>query len=195
MNHLAHVYLSFDDPAIMAGNLFADYLSGNKVIKTMPEGVRKGIYLHRKIDQYTDTHRTVKRSKKRLYKRFGKYTPVAVDIYYDYCLSALWSNYCSLSLQEFANDAYQKLISYQNLMPGQLGVFFPEMLARNWLVSYGTLAGIQFTFDRLSKRALYAFNFDKAAIILSEHEGHLKEEFAEFFPDLIGFVKEQSLLL
>ena len=64
MNYLAHIYLSGEDEDLMIGNFIADSVRGNQ-LADFPEGVRKGIVLHRKIDSYTDRHPVVTESKNR----------------------------------------------------------------------------------------------------------------------------------
>ena len=53
MNYLAHAYLSFGDPDILAGNMISDFVKGKKKYE-YPDRIQMGITLHRKIDEYTD---------------------------------------------------------------------------------------------------------------------------------------------
>ena len=60
MNFLAHIYLSDNSNEIILGNFMADFIKGNN-FQHLPEGVIKGIKLHRAIDDFTDTHEIVKK--------------------------------------------------------------------------------------------------------------------------------------
>ena len=82
MNFLAHTFLSGDSDEILIGNFIADFIKGNQ-FEDYSATVIDGIFLHRKIDSYTDQHPTVRQSVQRLRPDYGKYSGVIVDIYYD----------------------------------------------------------------------------------------------------------------
>jgi len=54
---------------MMIGNFIADHIKGNHY-KEYSNEIQKGIFLHREIDTYTDTHPIVRKSKRRLHKRY-----------------------------------------------------------------------------------------------------------------------------
>jgi len=191
MNHLAHVFLSFNDPSILVGNLLGDFYKSNKVISTLPTGIQHGIKLHRHIDSFTDSHPIVFQSKARVRESFGKYASVAVDVYYDYCLSKLWDEYCETDLQDMADFAYAALMKEEQWLHPKLLKYLPIMIERNWLTGYQSFQGIQFTFNSLAKRAAYDKNFHLASNILKEHETELLSDFRIFFPELIQSATEQ----
>jgi acyl carrier protein phosphodiesterase len=49
MNYLAHAYLSFGRPGILAGNMISDYVKGKKKYD-YPDQIQQGIAVHREID-------------------------------------------------------------------------------------------------------------------------------------------------
>ena len=49
MNVLAHIYLSGDSDKIIIGNYIGDYVKGKDYLN-YPDPIRKGIILHRHID-------------------------------------------------------------------------------------------------------------------------------------------------
>ena len=55
MNYLAHIFLSGDNRKIQIGNFVGDAVKGHAYNKFSPD-FRKGILLHRAIDDYTDHH-------------------------------------------------------------------------------------------------------------------------------------------
>ena len=89
MNHLAHFVLSGDDDDLAIGNFLADFIT-NRQLPDFTEGVQRGIHLHRAIDAFTDAHPVVKQSTKRLHPFHHKYSPVIVDVYYDFLLAKNW---------------------------------------------------------------------------------------------------------
>ena len=83
VNFLAHLYLSQNNTNMMIGNFIADHVKGNDY-KEYSNEIQKGILLHREIDTYTDTHPIVRKSKRRLHKRYRQYNGGIIDILYDY---------------------------------------------------------------------------------------------------------------
>jgi acyl carrier protein phosphodiesterase len=55
MNLLAHALLSPPNPAILVGNMTADWVKG-KARHALPAEIRIGMQLHQAIDVFTDTH-------------------------------------------------------------------------------------------------------------------------------------------
>ena len=65
-------------------------MKGNK-INDFDSDIKKGIQLHREIDQFTDSHPIVRESKLRLRADFRHYSPVIVDVFYDHNVKLLAS--------------------------------------------------------------------------------------------------------
>ena len=71
MNFLAHIYLSGNDDQVMIGNFIADFVKGKKKDE-YPLHIKRGIELHRMIDDFTDHHEITLRSKSRIREGQGK---------------------------------------------------------------------------------------------------------------------------
>lgn len=183
MNFLAHLLLSCEDEALMIGNFLGDFVK-NRDVPTFSEGIRQGIRLHRLIDSYTDAHPLVRQGTRRLHARHGKYAGVVLDVLYDYILANNWSQFGPGTLADFTQSAYRVLESHLPIMPSFLHQRVPMMIADNWLVRYGTQAGIAFTFERLQTRVSQPHYLEHVLLTLEEQEAELTEEFAVFFPDL-----------
>jgi acyl carrier protein phosphodiesterase len=194
MNHLAHFYLSFGYESIAIGNFLADFIS-RKEFKTLSEDLLPGIALHRKIDDFTDTHVLVKKSTRWLHLDFSKYAPVILDIYYDFLLSKNWHRYSDMQLDTFCEDMYKILIRFQPYFPQRLSDRILMMVRHKWLGSFGSYAGLQGTFDRLNRRVRYPVDFSEASKKLQSMESRLEKEFNDFFPEAIDYIKNELNLL
>ena len=86
MNYLAHAYLSFNHPEILVGNIISDFVKGKKKFD-YPEGIQKGIHLHRLIDAYTDTHPATARAKEIFRPHYRLYSGAVMDVLYDHFLA------------------------------------------------------------------------------------------------------------
>jgi acyl carrier protein phosphodiesterase len=132
MNFLAHAYLSFGQEEILVGNFIADFVRG-KELENYPKKVQLGIRLHRAIDTYTDSHPLVKQVQSFLIPRFGHYSRVISDIFFDYFLAKNWKNYSDTPLEQFSLDTYRTLSSYPHKLPETFCRMFHWMQTQNWL--------------------------------------------------------------
>jgi acyl carrier protein phosphodiesterase len=190
MNHLAHFFLSNNNDDLAIGNFVADFIT-NKELPQYTEGVRNGIMLHREIDSFTDTHPKVKESTKRLHEFHHKYSPVIVDIYYDFLLGKNWDKFQrgpSVSLTHFTQNIYVLVKERENELPPNLRKNIHRMIADDWLMRYTTLDGLHEAFTRIEKAAAFPGNFGNAAKHLEEFMPAFDAEFLSFFPDLIAHV-------
>lgn len=192
MNFLAHFYLSGNQEHLIVGNFLADYLK-NKEVAALPRPVQEGVRLHRKIDSFTDRHPKVLESVRRLRPRHGKFSPVVLDICYDYILAKNWERYSVVPLKEFTAGIYLVLEKNISIMPPFLQNQLPKMIADNWLVAYGTKEGLEFTFSRMKLRTNFPRFFENAVESLMMDYQLYEDDFNLFFPDVIAAVQDWHL--
>jgi acyl carrier protein phosphodiesterase len=197
MNHLAHFVLSGKNQDLAIGNFVADFIT-NRQLPTFTEGVQRGIWLHREIDAFTDAHPIVKQSTKRLHPFHHKYSPVIVDVYYDFLLAKNWDKFGRLDAQNdpsvplpiFVENAYNLVNSRINELPERLKMMFPRMVIDDFLMKPTTFKGLELAFSRIEKAAAFPGNFGNAAEHLEEFLPEFDAEFCAFFPDLQKHVIE-----
>ena len=188
MNFLAHFYLAGGDEGLILGNFLADYVRGRKY-EEYPEHVRRGILQHRGIDDFTDTHDTVDRTKSRLRPKYGKYSPVICDVFYDYVLGSNWKDYSDQDLSSFAQGIYEVLHDNSSLLPERAQMTLGFMSGKNWLYHYSSYYGIEKALQGLNRRASFDNDMHLAIHDLKEDGKSVELEFREFFPDLQAFAQ------
>src|SRR5450432_2177318 len=105
MNYLAHVWLSFNQPEILVGNMISDFVKGKKRFD-FDESIQKGIMLHRSIDTFTDTHNATKKANQFLKPAVGLYAGAFIDIVYDHFLALDKNEFTDESLLQFSLNVY-----------------------------------------------------------------------------------------
>lgn len=188
MNLLAHLYLSPNNTEIMLGNFFADHIKGNKM-KHYSEDIQKGVFLHRAIDTFTDTHDVVKISKRRLNKRYGHYGGVIIDVFYDHFLAQKWQSYSQIPLDIYTSSIYQLLEENKSILPEKTKELLPYIIKYNWLFSYQYTSAIGDVLKGLDRRTKGISKMSLATEDLEIHRESLEKDFEVFFEDLIQFVK------
>ncbi len=190
MNYLAHVYLSHNNEDLMIGNFIADHVKG-KAIMDFSDEIRAGIVLHREIDQYTDSHPVFLKSKMRLANNYRKYAGVIVDMFYDHFLAANWNDYSDEGLEEYTKRNYKILMKKFIILPRKTKYILPFMAKSNWLMNYGSFEGLHRALSGMAKRTPYESRMEKATVDLKIDYELYKQEFREFFPEVINFSKEK----
>lgn len=186
MNFLAHIYLSGNNDLITIGNFIADGIKG-KNYKKYPRDIQIGILLHRHIDTFTDAHKTVRQSTKRLHNKYGHYSGVIVDVLYDHFLAKNWADYSSTPLNRYVDGFYDALQEHYTILPLRIKKMMPYMIADNWLLSYASVEGISKVLDGMNRRTKNRSGMDKAVIELEEFYTDFENEFTSFFNELIEF--------
>lgn len=183
MNFLAHLHLSGSNEEIVVGNFMGDFVKGVD-LEALPNGVQRGIGLHRLIDDFTDHHPVVEQSKERLRPMFHKYAPVVCDIYYDHFLARDWEQYAEEPLRSFADRMSELLKRWEDHFPYRAQRFLHYMRQNDILVNYGNLAGIDQVFAGMSYRSSFPNAMGEAAEFLGNNLEAFAEEFRAFYPDL-----------
>ncbi|MGC8864140.1 MAG: ACP phosphodiesterase [Bacteroidales bacterium] len=192
MNFLAHLYLSPNDPEIIFGNFIADAVRGRDFDR-YPENVKKGILLHRFIDQTTDTHPLFLRACGRLKPFTGRFAGVAADIIFDHFLAADWPHFSSVVLSDFAQQRYQLVEAMQEWLPPKAARTFHYMKTNNWLVNYADRLFMERVFKGMSGRVHQGQLLLNSWEALNGNYFLLKKDFEAFFPELISLVKAYRL--
>jgi acyl carrier protein phosphodiesterase len=194
LNYLAHAYLSFGDPDILAGNMISDFVKGKKKFD-YPKRIQLGIALHRKIDEYTDTHPATRMAKDYLKDAAGPYAGPFVDIIYDHFLANDTYEFEEGALNDFALQTYGQLEHYEQWLPEKFRNFFYYMRTQNWLYNYRSAEGIHRSFQGLCRRAKYIDSAEPVfESFLRQYEA-LKMAYEFFFPHVKTLAYHELLYL
>lgn len=188
MNVLAHAVLSPRDEKVRLGNVLADFIRRNEV-ESLDKDIQVGIALHRRIDQFTDSHPVVDRSKARLVG-FQRYGNALVDVFYDHFLTTNWSH--NLSVRDFTNELYQSIQAHNALLPETCMQIADRMIAQDWMNHYGTFEGLTTNLGRMElriqSRTGRSVDLVSSVKILETDYENFENDFLEFWPQLERFV-------
>jgi acyl carrier protein phosphodiesterase len=183
MNLLAHAILSPSDRGILVGNLIADWVKG-RARHALPDDLRAGMQLHRRIDTFTDTHPLVDHCAALLSEKWGRYSTILVDIFFDHILAADWPRHSETPLPIFAAETYATLAAYQHVLPERCNHAICAMIMDDWFTSYATLDGIRLTLTRMSVRLRHDIELAPAVDDFFHHRLAFEKAFGIFFPEL-----------
>lgn len=193
MNFLAHIFLSGNNEEIRIGNFFGDWVKGKEENWSLKftENIRKGVTIHRFIDTFTDSHEIVRKSASKFHGKYRLYSKVVTDIIYDHFLAHNWHLFSNIELEKYTSDFYKLLIKNFFVLPVQVKIFLPYMIASNRLLTYSTIEGIRKTLEIMSKNTSLPNETDFAIEVLNSNYNDLKNEALEFINSIIKEVTEK----
>ena len=195
MNWLAHTLLSKQHIDYQLGNVLADPLKG----KPWPGAsgqLRDGMQMHKAIDRFTDGHELLSISKARLGED-GLLKGVVLDLLHDHFLSAAWSDYAVPPLSDYLQRFNQQAMQVRTDFPERPQTIVGRLATTNLLGQYQDMAGFAAALKRIDARLSDRLRARETASqylpVVEEHYGMLKQDFADFFPQLADFFKSHPV--
>lgn len=154
MNFLAHFYLSFDNPDLLAGNFIGEFVSAKQASQFESE-IQRGILLHRFIDEQTDSDQSFKNCKLKLFPRYRHYSNVIIDMFIDHYLASNWDSFHKNDLRAFTDTSYTQLEMFRSIFPQQGQQVFDAMRKYDWLPQYAEVKGIREALTNMDRRSSF----------------------------------------
>jgi acyl carrier protein phosphodiesterase len=172
------MYLSGNDPDLLAGNFMGDFVKG-PLDDVYPPRIRQGLQLHRQIDSFAQKDEHFQRSRLRLSPDFGLYRGVLVDLFYDHFLAKEWDSWSDTPFPEYLAWARRIIRQRLAIMPQTLRDFVP-VIFDELLPSYKSTAGTAAALARMSRRVRRPNPLAEGGRELTRHYVELRSDFAEF---------------
>ncbi len=188
MNFLFHMLLSGDDDLILVGNFMGDFVKG-PLSDRFPERITQGITLHRRIDSYAGRDDLFRQSRRRLDPYYGLYRGVLVDLFYDHFLVRDWNNWSDEPFDRYLARTRSIIESQQAELPKRLQEFVP-IIFDTLLPSYGTIAGIGYALERISRRVPRDNPMAGAEKELELNYDGLRADFSGFLPGVLRYSQD-----
>jgi acyl carrier protein phosphodiesterase len=148
-----------------------------------PEKIAQGLYLHRRIDSFSQTNPHPRNSRQCLHPKYGHGRGIVVDIFYDHFLASSWTRFHAESLEIYAKRIYLLLQGHHDNLPEGLQQVAPRMIEHNWLVSYQDQEVVGKALHRIAQRLSKPLPLDEATRDLAEHNQELRNDFEKFIDE------------
>jgi acyl carrier protein phosphodiesterase len=182
MNYLGHLFLSNNDPEIMQGNLYGDFVKGSQHLN-LPPKIVQGVELHRQIDSFIDTHSSLDLLRKILSKDLPKIYGIAIDIYFDHLLAKNWDQYHPTPLKKYLNQLYEQLDFDTQIYSPKFLFFLTKMKEINWLLHSEKESSILKTCLHVSRKISFDNNLSESIIIFEKQQELITESFHNFMKE------------
>ena len=188
MNYLAHLHIAEHTQTSLLGNFLGDFVKGNPDVQFYDEVV-VGIRLHRFVDSYTDNHPLTKSVKPLFKKEMRRFSPIALDMFWDHCLAKNWSAFHHSSLSDFSQRAQVAIASDSSKLSQPLPAQFEKVSALvwqgKWFEHYRELKNIDFALQRIASRRPRMAPLAETFVTLATHYDELHGLFFELYPDIL----------
>lgn len=155
MNYLAHLHIASQSNSSPLGNLLGDFVRGDPTKQSLSSEIVQGIILHRWVDRFTDESPIVAEAKSLFPKSCRRFSPIALDIFWDHMLAKHWSSFSIENLKQFCarmrHQCHTEELITTTLPPDYLRVS-NLLWTENWIPSYQHWEDTQFAIERLSKK-------------------------------------------
>lgn len=188
MNYLAHILLSNNKSQIQVGNFIGDFVKGKK-LNHFPKQIAKGIILHRKIDEFTDSHPIVRETVAFMRPTFGRYSAIILDMYFDFLLANNFKLYSpKKSLRFFSFQFYYNILLNYRHLPKKVKNFIFHFIFTSRLQKYKTYHGLKQSLEIMEKYKSSAINPALSISFLKQNRSELEKNFHQFMPEIIQFI-------
>ena len=191
---MAHLYLGRQSSEEMVGQFIADAVKGPLDVQFTP-GIRKGIRLHRLIDEFTDTHPIVLELRASYRGELGLYSSVVIDMVFDYWLAKEFPFYTGEELTSFVDSAMLNLGRYEANFPERMQRFFFYMQQEKWLLAYSNEQGMSQVIYQMSKRYPRAEALALVASDFLRFAETAKKAMDNYWPLLVSYIENQRLVI
>jgi len=188
MNFLAHLHIAEHTQTSLLGNFLGDFIKGSPDGKFTDEVVQ-GIRLHRFVDSYTDNHQLIKFAKPFFHNEVRRFSPIALDMFWDHCLAKHWSDFHDSSLRDFSLQA-QVVVEKEShqlsqALPAQFEKVSSLVWKGRWFEHYAEIKNIDFALQRIALRSPRMAPLGATFATLLSHYDQLSELFFELYPDVL----------
>jgi len=184
MNHLAHLVLAGPDPDHRLGAILGDHVKGRLALQTLPNGLRSGIVLHRRIDAWTDAHPAVLDLARSLGPPWRRYAGVILDVLFDFMLDRHWGRFGPMPLASFGPQIDRLFRETNAQMPPRMARFTRWAAVVGLWQRYGEREMLDEIFQRLARRHGRESPLAQGSALLDSHGPEIEQAFLTLFPDL-----------
>ncbi|MBL4780637.1 MAG: DUF479 domain-containing protein [Porticoccaceae bacterium] len=192
MNYLAHILLSGDNLDAQVGGLLGDFVKG-PLRGQYPNAVEEGIYLHRKLDVYTDAQPEVQNLIGTFSPQWRRFAGIIVDIAFDHVLATRWQEYHALSLDDFCQRFYRHLDTCKAWLPIRAQHFNQRAAGIHWLQSYADNALMPKILDRVGERLRRPLPLGEAWPEMVNRHAELEQVFTIVMARLLSHAQQLRL--
>ena len=189
MNYLAHSHLAYITHTSYTGAILGDFVKGSISALPYSSYIKQGVYIHRKVDSFTDHHDITKKWKLQLgpWRRYGG---IILDMFFDHALAKQFDDH-KLQLKPFSQLVYKELLTSLKQDSSDLPARFTRtvnyMSEGDWLTSYQKVEHIQRALSGIDSRLSKPVGLANSVDWYLTHQAEFDLDFIEFYQELQSY--------
>lgn len=174
----------------MIGNFLGDFVKGTD-LSHLSSPLRQGVWLHRRVDSYTDQHSSVVELRNHFPKSLRRFSGIALDVYFDHLLCLHWKRFSSRSINTVLDEFYQQLEQTHLVESSHFTKVKKRLLEYQWLANYHGRESVEGALRSIEKRLSRPIKFsEQATAFLDEKHSLIEDRFLTFYPQLIQYANK-----
>jgi len=191
LNYLGHLFFSDDNHELMLGNLMGDFVKGSRMVG-IHKSLHAGIYLHRRIDQYIDSHSAVLELNRMLYAKLPRVSSITIDIVFDHLLANNWKMYHKQDLNIFLNNFFSFSKEHKSILPVHYSNLLSRLEEHQMLHRYIEEETIDRIAGHLQNRLSFDTNLHDSRRIFHEYHDEFNNAFHTYMGDAVNIFLEKK---
>jgi acyl carrier protein phosphodiesterase len=151
VNFLAHCALADSDQRLVVGGFLGDFIKGS-IPSALPDRVRVGVRLHRRLDAFSAVEPNIKASVLRLPVTARRVGGVFIDLVTDHFLARGFERLQGEPLGDFTARTYRTLQAHAHLLPQDARRFLDFAAERDLFAEYVERTPVERAFARICRR-------------------------------------------
>lgn len=184
MNYLAHLFLAGEKEDSIVGNYLGDFVKGNIAAHNLPDNIKQGIRMHRKVDALADQKIFSLLNENKISFSQRRYAGITFDLACDHFLAKHWQAFSQEQHHDFAEQRLDILKSNQQLFNHKARFVLERMENYQWLTNYQHLDFMEDVFYGIHKRFPKDNNINEAFMDLDRNYKLLEEICMDFIAEL-----------
>ncbi|QUX91413.1 DUF479 domain-containing protein [Marinomonas sp. A3A] len=188
MNYFAHLHIAAITNTSWVGNLLGDFpVDASHLDADLLAGWR----LHQKVDVMVDKHEASLFFRSMPRKGRRRFAGIVQDIAMDYWLIQNWTQFSTVPLDVFCEQAVIGLVKDKDRSPERLKNMISSLEYENWLSNLGTLDGVDRTIRSIMRRWKHGEHLQGFVDDLPNVIAQAETPFLVLYPDLLDYVKQE----
>ena len=183
MNFLAHCALADTRPGVLVGGFLGDFLKG-PVPPELPQDVRIGVRLHRRLDAFSAVEPNIKTSVMRLPSSTRRLAPVFIDLATDHFLARSFERWHGEPLTDFTARAYGALQRHADVLPADAARFLDFAAKHDLFASYVDFGPLERAFGGICRRLRRPELVETCMTSFDAEYAAFEEDFDRYYPVL-----------
>ena len=160
---------------------------------SLPDELRIGIELHRKIDSFTDSHQDVKELKSIFPRNIRRFSGIVIDVYFDHILCRHWHVFNDLEFANLMNRFYQELDIDAAFASERFDAVRGGLIKHKWLSNYYSVDTVLSALAQIEKRFKSKLSFaEESFAFVRTNQEEITKQFMAFYPKLILYCEKES---